>query len=256
MLAEERKDKIINIIEKNRVAKVAELSRLLNTTEATVRRDLEELQKQKKVQRVHGGAISVTNTNREFDYRELSTICIEEKKRIAARAFEFVQDNDALLMDASTTVFELASLLLHSSLTGLSIITNSFNLVSLLRSSHIRVIHTGGQLSSSMNYAVGAVGEQMLSGLRVDKCFLGTNGIDPSYGYSVPSFEDASIKKCMLTSSRQKFILADHTKFGEAYLAKFASFTGEIDYLITDCLTDKIDVSAFDPNTNIVLAEA
>lgn len=255
MLAEERKDKIINIIEKNRIAKVAELSKLLNTTEATVRRDLEELQKQKKIQRVHGGAISVNNTNREFCYSELSTFCIEEKKRIAARAFEFVADNDALLMDASTTVFELASLLLYSGLKGLSIITNSFNLVSLLRSSQIRVIHTGGQLSSSMNYAIGSVAEQMLNGLRVDKCFLGTNGIDPSYGYSVPSFEDASVKKCMLTASRQKFILADHTKFGESYMAKFANFTGDIDYLITDCLSAEIDPSAFDPNINLLLAE-
>ena len=254
MLAEERKETIMNIIEREHSVKVAELSKLLNITEVTVRRDLEELQQQHKIQRVHGGAVSTNPSNRQFCDTELSIICMEEKKRIATAAFPFVSNDDSILMDASTTVFELAKLLMKSDLTGLSIITNSFSLVSLLRESKIRVVHTGGQLFPRMNCTVGPLGEQMLQNLRVDKCFMGTNGIDPTYGYSVPSFEDASIKKCMLTASKQNFILADHTKLGESYTAKFANFSGDIDYFITDCFTDDFDASTFDSGTTVLLA--
>ncbi len=234
MLAEERKRKIMNIIEKSRIVKVTELSKELEATEATIRRDLEELQSQKKLRRIHGGAVFTKQTNQDFQYAELSILCMEEKKQIARQAFSFVSENDTLLLDGSTTVYELGKLLAQSPVKGLSIITNSFHLMNLFSGSGQRIIHTGGELSPGMNYAAGTVTEQMLRGIRVDKCFLGTNGIEPAYGYSVPSFQDAAVKKCMLQAARVSFILADHTKFGESYMAKFADFAGEVDYLITD----------------------
>ena len=197
MLAEERKEQIMKIAEKNRIVKVANLSRLLGATEATIRRDLEELQKQDKIRRIHGGAVLATKMSRDFNYSELSVLCMAEKQKIAAKAFEHVQNGDALLLDGSTTVLELGKLLAESTLEGLSVITNSFNLVSLFTGSRHRIVHTGGELFSGMNYATGTVAEQMLAGIRADKCFLGANGIAPSYGYSVPNFLDASLKKCM-----------------------------------------------------------
>ena len=238
MLAEERKEKIMDIIEKNRIVKVADLSSRFDATEATIRRDLEELQGQGKLRRIHGGAVFTNPANQDFKYSDLSILHIEEKKRIALRAFEFVHDNDTLLFDGSTTVCELAKLLIESSLSGLSVITNSFHLMTLFSGSSIRVIHTGGELSSGMNCASGTIAEQMLHRIRVDKCFLGTNGIEPTYGYSIPSFADASVKRHMLDASRISFILADHTKFGKSYMAKFADYNGEIDYLITDYLPE------------------
>lgn len=244
MLAEERKRKIMDIIGKSRIVKVAELSELLDATEATIRRDLEELQNKKKLRRIHGGAVPVNQTNQDFRYSDLSVLCIQEKKQIARKAFSFIGENDTLLLDGSTTVYELGKLLAESSLKGLSIITNSFHLMNLFAESGQRIIHTGGELSPGMNYAAGSVTEQMLQGIRVDKCFLGTNGIDPAYGYSVPSFQDAAVKKHMLLASRTSFILADHTKFGEAYMAKFADFSGEIDYLITDQIPEGLSSDA------------
>ena len=100
------------------------------------------------------------------------------------------------------------------------------------------MIHTGGELSSGMNCACGTIAEQTLHQIRVDKCFLGTNGIEPTYGYSTAAFADASVKRHILDASRISFILADHTKFEKSYMAKFADYSGDIDYLITDYLPE------------------
>ena len=255
MLAEERKRKIMDMLEKSRIVKVAELSRALDATEATIRRDLEELQKQDKLRRVHGGAVPNNKMSRDFNYSELSVLRIVEKKRIAARALEYIHDSDTILLDSSTTTFELGRLIRESALKDISVITNSFNLTGLFSGSRVRVIHTGGELFSGMNYAAGAIAEQMLSGIRVDKCFLGTNGIDPFYGYSVPNFRDAAIKKAMLRASKQTFILADHSKFGEAYMARFADCNGEIDYLITDYIPVDVDRTELESCASVILTD-
>ncbi|MCI8505704.1 MAG: DeoR/GlpR transcriptional regulator [Lachnospiraceae bacterium] len=254
MLAEERKEQILELLKKEHIIKVAELSRQFHATEATIRRDLDILQSQGKIRRIHGGAVLAKKANRDFNYSELSILCIEEKKRIAAKALEYIQSGDSLLFDGSTTGLELGKLLLKSSFKDISIITNSFHLVSLFTTSSIRVIHTGGELFSGMNYAAGTIAEQMLSGIRVDKCFLGANGIEPSYGYSVPNFLDSSLKKSMRLASRLTFILADHTKFGDSYMAKFANFSGEIDYLITDRLPENT-AEKWDTSTKIITAD-
>lgn len=257
MLAEERKNKIVEIVNRSRIVKVGDLSRVLHTTEATVRRDLDELQKQKKVRRVHGGALSLNPTSKMVTSTQLLVLCIEEKKRIAQKAYEYVDDNDAIIIDASTTALELAKLIAEGDRRDLSIITNSFLVVSVFANRPgIRVVHTGGQIVYNMNYSVGVLTENMLRNLKVDKCFLGTNGIDPSYGYSVPTFEDASAKKYMMSAAKQRFVLADHTKFGESYLGKFAEFLGEVDFLITDELASGTDSTLYESSVNLVVADA
>ena len=138
---------------------------------------------------------------------------------------------------------------------GISILTNSFNVVSILHNKNdIKVFHTGGQVGYNMNYSTGFITEKIIRDLRVDKCFIGTNGVDPIYGYSVSTFEDASVKKCMLNASHQRFVLADHTKFGETYMCKYADFSGDVDYLITDSFPENMDREIFESSVNLVVA--
>lgn len=255
MLAEERKTEIINLIAQKNIVKVVELSKLFNATEATIRRDLDELQKRKKLRRVHGGAVSLKPTSKILSDNELSALCMTEKKLIAQKAYEFIDDNDSVIFDASTTVLELAKLIATGNKKNLSIVTNSFNVVSVLsQKKDIHVLHVGGQVQYSMHYSIGSITENVLKNLRVDKCFLGTNGIDIEYGYSVPSFEDASTKKYMLKSSKQKFILADHTKFGATYMGNIVGFSGEIDYLITDSIPQTLNRDLYDSHVNLIIA--
>lgn len=256
MLAEERKNRIVEITNKNKIMKVTDLSLMFNTTEVTIRRDLEELQAQKRIRRIHGGAISVIPSSKPLYTEELAVLCTREKEAIAKTAYQYVDDNDAILLDASTTVRELAKLIAEGNRKNLSIVTSSFDIVSILsKKNDIQVIHTGGQVKYNMNYSVGSLTQKALANLRVDKCFLGTNGIDVNFGYSVPTLEDAAIKEAMLTSSKQHFILADHTKFGETYMGKFADFHTSIDYIITDTYLPYFDQECFKTSVELIIVD-
>lgn len=256
MLAQERQDKILQIAEKNKIVKVSELSQLMNATEATIRRDLDELQKKKKVLRIHGGAILSKSASRDMTENELSVRCLNAKRTIAKKAYEFIDDNDAIIIDSSTTCLELVKLLKEGGKKHLSVITNSFRIIPILNERpDFQVIHTGGQVKASLNSSYGSIAAKMLKEIKVDKCFIGTSGIDLEYGYSDPNLEDYSLKAQMLKTAKQKFVLADHTKFNDSYIGKFADFTGTIDYLITDFLPDSVDRERVEASVNLIVAE-
>lgn len=256
MLAEERKRIILEIIDKNKSAKVNELSKHLHITEATVRRDLDELQNEKKIRRTHGGAISLYPSSFESGIQEYNVKMINEKRMIAHKAYEFVHDNDAIIVDASTTVMELVKLIAVGDKKNITIVTNSFKAVQILMQKQtMKVIQIGGSAVVSRNATSGPIAERILNDLRADKVFLGINGIDGVYGYSVPGFDDASLKRCMLKAAKQSFVLADHSKFGESYLGKVAEIIGEIDYLITDSFPKKLKLEALEQQVNLIVGE-
>jgi len=239
MLAEERKQNILEMVNQNRFVKLCDLSRELNITEATVRRDLNDLEEKGLLKRVHGGATSLEDNSPENLTMEsvntTSDLQIMEKQMIARAAYEYIENFDTLFLDGSTTILELAKIIAKGDKRNLFIITNSFAVIPILaKRSDFSVIHTGGKVSYPMNYSCGILAERALRDIRVDKGFLGTLGIDPVYGYSVEDFEIASTKMAMINSCKKRYILADHTKFGETFIAKFANFTGDIDCLITD----------------------
>lgn len=256
MLAQERRDKIIELVNTNKIVRVSDLSELFCTTEVTIRRDLDELQAQKKICRIHGGAIPLKSASKSLTREELSIRCPAEKKMIAQCAYHFVEDNDAILLDASTTALELVHLLIDGAKKNLTIVTNSFKAISLLQTRlDMDLFHIGGQVKRDMDSTFGDLAETLLKNIRVDKCFLGTTGIDIDFGYSDPNFNDSSIKKQMIAAAKQKFIIADHTKFNDSYIGKFAEFSGSIDYLITDRLPSGLDREHIESNVNLIIAE-
>ncbi len=256
MLAEERKNKIIELVNTNKLIKVSELSHLLNATEVTIRKDLEELQAQKYLRRIHGGAISIAPANKIISERQLQTSCIQEKKAIARHAYQYIDNDDTLIFDRSTTVYELAKLILEKPFSNLTIITNSLRLTALLASKEeIRLIFIGGEINVSMNCTYGVLTNKLFRDIRSDKCFIGISGIDPSYGYSDPNLNDCGLKQEILKASKQKFVLADPTKFNESFIGKAANFTGVIDYLITDTLPHNIDRRLYENEVNFIVVD-
>ncbi len=253
MLAEERKTRILERLNGDMVVKVNELSRDFSATEATIRRDLEELQQKKLVRRIHGGATLPSPASKPLTRSQLMVICQEEKQRIARKAYSYVRENDAILLDSSTTVTELALCIAQGPCQNLTVITNSFTMVGMLSGKNgVKVVHTGGDVEYGMDYSTGVITRNMLAGIRVDKCFLGTNGIDPSFGYSVPTMDDADVKAAMIVAAKHTFVLADHTKFGECYMGRFAPFSGQVDFLITDRLPADIDPKPYQSSTELV----
>ena len=256
MLAEERKKVICEIVNRKKAVRVSELSKRLNITEATVRRDLDELQNEKKLRRTHGGAVALYPAGIEYVISELAVEHIEEKRRIARKAYEFIDDHDAVLFDGASMVLELSRLLAAGDKKGIIVLTNALSVVNVLATKKdITVIHLGGEVKYHLNSTVGKMTEERIRDVRVDKTFLGINGVDAEYGYSITSFEEAAVKKEMIRSAKQTFVLADHSKFGATYLAKVADVEGEIDYLITDEPVEDFDYAQMEDKVHIVYAD-
>lgn len=255
MLGEERRKRIHQAVLERGVVHVVDLSRELQSTEATIRRDLDQLQAERKLRRIHGGATVATPSGQTTPEAVLKTRCVEEKKAIAKRAHGFLSPGETVFMGASTTVLELANLIVADGPGNLTVITNSFVIVRILaQRQDVRVIHTGGEASWQHGGAEGLVAEQAIRSLHGDKCFLGANGIAPDFGYSSPTFPDASLKRCMCGAANEVFVLADHTKFGERYLCQFAEFQGDVDCLITDILPEGRDLEAYQSCVRLLTA--
>lgn len=256
MLAEERKNLICDIVNKKKAIKVSELSEMFEITEATVRRDLDELQQEKKIRRTHGGAVALYPAGIGYLISELADIRIEEKRKIAKRAYNFIDDYDALLFDGSSTVLELCKLIAEGDKKGITVVTNAFSVVTVLaKKSDITVIHVGGAVRYVINSSIGKIAEKIIRDIRVDKTFLGVNGIDIEFGYSIPNLDEAALKREMIKSAKQVFILADYTKFGNTYLAKIADFTGEVDFLITDESIENFNYLPYKESVNLIIVD-
>ena len=256
-IAEERKKYICDILNRKKAVRVAELSKQLGITEATVRKDLDELQGEKKLRRTHGGAIPFYCAAVNYMMSDLLIVHIEEKQSIAKEAYKFIDDNDTVMCDGSTTVLELAKLLVKGEKKGLTILTNSVNLVNLLKGcKDITLIQIGGEFRSHNNSTMGKISERTIRDLRVDKTFIGLNGVALGYGYSVTNFDDAAVKREMLKAAKQSFVLADNSKFGDSYLAKVADDEGEVDFLITDKKNETFDYVAMEDKVQIVYADS
>ena len=257
MFPEERKQRICELVNEKRSVKVAELSRLMGISEVTIRRDLEELSRQKHLIRTHGGAIAMYSVGSEISATELivSHKNIEEKRRIAALAYAMINDGDTVIADGSSTVHELMKLVAAGDKKNLLVITNSFSTISMLEESKsIKVIMLGGEVNVRHNYVEGHLTVEAVKNLRADKCFIGINGIDETFGYSTPRFLEAELKGQMLRSSLQSYILADKSKFGNIYLARIMGV--ECDCLITDAQKNDYDYGWLEERTAVLFANS
>lgn len=254
MFPEERQQKIYDLVCERKSVKVTELSSLLRTSEVTIRRDLEELHNQSKVQRTHGGAIALYSVANEVSAQELISggKCVEEKRRIAVCAYGFVGDGDTIFADSSSTVHELVKLIAQGKRTNLLVITSSLLTVNTLAGCpNAKVIMLGGEVNYRHGNMEGHLTKMVIRSLRADKCFLGINGIDETFGYSTPRFPDAEAKSLILESSIQSFILADNTKFNKTYLARL---TAGCDTVITDRRLVGYDYGWLEERVSLVFA--
>lgn len=254
MLAEERRFRIREILCVQRTVNATELTETLGVTAATIRRDLEALEKEGVLVRSHGGAVSRTSsTNFQPSYEALARSNPDAKQAIAREAEKLILDGDTLFLEGSTTVFELARRLQHRQ--RLTVVTNSPPIVcQLQRTSGIRVMCTGGELQKDVFYLSGLWAQRSLDEIRVDKAILGVSAIDPSYGISTASQAEAQIKKTLLRISKQRIALVDHSKFGKQSFAYVGPAT-DLDTLITDEETDAAHLERLrDMGLNVVVA--
>ncbi|MCR4431353.1 MAG: DeoR/GlpR family DNA-binding transcription regulator [Tepidanaerobacteraceae bacterium] len=234
VLAEERKRCILEMVEENASVTVAELSEKFNLSEVTIRKILNELDEYGYLKRTRGGAVSLSRSMREYGEKEKEKKNIIEKKAIAGAAYEYIQDGDTIFLDAGSTTLELARLIKNGNKRNIVVITNAINLaVEMVEAEDIDLVLIGGNVRHRIMSCVGSIAEKAIEGLFFDKVFMGANSLDIEHGVTTPNLYEAQVKCCMLNSTRQSFVLADHSKFGQASLAKVCPIS-RINNLITD----------------------
>jgi DeoR/GlpR family transcriptional regulator of sugar metabolism len=232
MLIAERHREILNILQRDGSVRVTELARTFQVTEETVRRDLEKLEIDGRLQRSHGGAVSISNNGREIPLTEREVRQQAEKKAIGHAAALRVQPGDSIFIDASSTALAFARVLPDSHLT---VLTNALKVaLELSNRPHVRVIGTGGLLAPESLSFVGPLTEKLLSDYHVDKLFFSCKGVDYERGISESNELQGALKNKLLSISTERYLLADHTKFGVRGLTRFADFSD-----VTEIITDK-----------------
>jgi len=232
----------MNILHSNGIVSVSELSKRLSTTEVTIRRDLSRLEQEGKLKRTHGGAIrNDQNGGRYFEplFSQLEIMNAELKTQITRKAFDLISDNTAIIIDSSSTAKLLCQLIRMNPPAGLMVVTNSVRVVlDLSICDSVEVILIGGQVRSNLISCTGPLTDLILDQLRVDKAFIGINGIDLKADVlTTPNISEAAIKASMMKCAREVIILADHTKFNKTYLSRVCNAT-DVDTVITDNLVD------------------
>ena len=237
MFAEERKLKILDLLNQNNKVTVSELVRLFNVSSATIRSDLRELNDRGQLIRTHGGAIIETGAGFEPDTKQKRDLNLAAKQQIARLAIDLINNGDTVIFDTGTTTLELAKLLNQRQ--RITAVTNDFEIARVLEEiNSISVVMLGGQLRRNFHCTVGAAGIEMLAQLSVDKAFMGTNSLSISKGASTPNIEQAEIKKAMVASAQKVILLCSNRKLGKDSFAHFASLD-QIDKLVIE----KIDVN-------------
>lgn len=192
---------------------------LLDTSESTVRRDLDELESERKLRRVHGGAEKLHSLQEELSNQQKAIKNVQEKRRIAHKALDFIEPGGVIFIEAGTTTEILISCLVR---TDITVVTNSPHHAISLTKRGISTILIGGNLKSTTDANIGPISLKQIEALNFDRAFLGTNGIDEQY-LTTPDIYEASIKEAVIASSKETYVLTDSTKLGQKSFAKFAS---------------------------------
>jgi len=209
---------------------VRDLTREMEVSEATVRRDLRILAKQQKVDLVYGGATAPRNADNSLGAR---TSRNAEAKRVIGRlAGALVFDHQMLFVDAGTTCFEMRHDLLKRR--GLTVIVNSTRLaIELGASPDASVIMLAGQYRPDRMDLVGPLAANSIDQLRGYVAFLGADGLDPNFGISANEVQTAFLYQHVIRNARQTVLLADHTKFAAPSLFRIGDMDS-ISTVVTD----------------------
>lgn len=228
----ERQNYILDLLRRNQHITVAEICAKFAISEATARRDLENLAAQGKLQRVHGGAISLVQAPPELPVLLREKEQADEKRRIGRAAAALVQDGETTFLGSGTTVLEVARNL--SQKKGLTVITNSLPVLNTLAGLHeISVIATGGMLRVSELSFIGHITEQALDEINADRVILGIRAISLENGLTNDYLSETKTDRAILRAGREVIIVADHTKCGVVSTAFVAPLTS-IHKLVTD----------------------
>ncbi len=223
---------VLEALEESHEVTVASLSRTQGVSEMTVRRDLEALEREGVLRRVHGGAVSTVSRGYEPPYALRSGRDQEAKRAIGERAAALVSDGETLAIDVGSTTLELARALATAG--NLTVLTPSLRVAEYLTPNPgIRTIVTGGIARKGELSLIGDLAERAFAELHCDTVFIGAGGVDPAAGVTEFNLDDTRVKRAALASARRCVLLVDASKLGVVALASICPLES-VDVLITD----------------------
>ncbi len=232
IFVEERRNRIIEILSRKNRASVAELSQEFRIGEATIRRDLQELENRGLVLRTHGGVLVMDTASRESPLKERETHNREKKERIAQCIAQFVKNGESIMIDGGTTTLQIARTLRVRR--QLVVITNCPAIgEQLVGSGDNQVILTGGELREVTGVAVGPMAEYTVRQYRADRVILGMSSLIPKEGFFTVNASEAELKRVMMRCGKEVIVAMDSSKIGKVTLS-FVSDFSLIGNLITD----------------------
>ncbi len=228
----ERRSEIVRHLQQHQRASTRSLSALFAVSEVTIRHDLNALQRQGWLARIHGGAEIKGRLQAEQPFAVRRQLHAAEKAHIAQAAAGLVLPGDTIMLDGSTTAYQLA---LHlKELAGLRVVTNNLQVVGVLSSCpEIEVVLLGGVVRRETASIVGPPAEDMLRQLHAAKGFFGAAGLVLDRGLTDPDMREVQVKRAMIKAVDQVYILLDASKFGRQSFLTFATLA-EVYRIITD----------------------
>jgi DeoR/GlpR family transcriptional regulator of sugar metabolism len=242
VLAAERQSRILDEVQRRGAVRVSELSRQLDVSDMTIRRDLDTLAAQGRLDKVHGGATTKRPPSTEEPGFEAKWVRqTAEKTAIAAAAAGLVAPGSAVGLSAGTTTWTLAREL--ATVPGLTVVTNSTRVADVLlsvgqatgpRTGHgpANVILTGGVRTPS-DALVGPIAVAALESMHLDLVFLGVHGMDPRAGYTTPNMLEADTDRALVAAGRRLVVVADHTKWETVGISTIVDLA-DADVVVTD----------------------
>lgn len=229
----ERHQYILEQIRQKGHVKVQELSKTLEVSEVTIRKDLKHLEARKMLYRNHGSASSMSSIIQDRHIDDKEKINQEEKANIAREAAQLIKNNDKILVASGTTLLAFANAI-NATEEVITLITSSVKVsLTLCYNPNIEVIQLGGIMRKNSVSIIGHYAENILESLSCNKLFLGVDGIDLEYGLTTSNIDEARINQQMIRASQEIIILADSSKFGKRGFCKICDID-KVHHIITD----------------------
>lgn len=252
---EERRRIILQQLDEKGKVRVAELSKLLNCSEVTVRNEIKAMDQEGLLMRTHGGAIK----REDHPIRKYSSESIyrytDRKKAIAACAYDYIDDRDTIILDDASSSFYLGQHIKLHPEKHVAVVTNSLLVGNELAGvNHIELYMIGGYVGGHLAATMGDAALQNMEHFHVDKAFIGVHAINFEVGLTSIATPQMQVKRGILKAAKKVYVLADSSKFGGGYLSVICPIN-QVYKIITDNQVSKEDVKiAQELNVPLVIA--
>lgn len=222
----------MELLHKHDRLRIPELVEVLGVSGETIRRDLDRMEKENLLKKVHGGAVRDKGNSLELPFERKSMVNAEEKRAICEAAAALVEDGDIIMIGHGTTTLEMVRYLKGKK--GITIITPSVPILTLcLEVFDGRVIFTGGELGREQKLTAGPIAEKVIGELKGDKAFISAGGISAKNGITDYDLYGATLSRKMMERTDEVIVLADNSKFGKTTFAHIAPLT-EVSIVVSD----------------------